>query len=475
MKQYIKVDLYGQFDDDTRHEFTYPSKLLNQYSFTEATVWAKSISDPRALHGKICKAGADCYVIWGNEYGNYFSYITRNSRDSRGGMAMVTFFVERNHICDGKDIYEALNKLSHKLIVNGDYSNESVEEIINDIAVYTSTKCIPSRINKNTTSSEPTYGYKVFANKEELIDILTFIAQGGYASYDKIILAKDGNVKDNIAIQHITSPLCKYYNIYDAQDAQANCRFINAQDSFNITYRKQGFDNAVIACPAPHCNCEYFQIKGTSIVLSDVSNVNVVFTKTWYFDIRKSTDNTCVDESFVELTVNGRIPDKSTRKLIRFTEEELKTLRVVPITASSPHYHQYNGEVDLTTTNSQILIKMEPKVSKIRVQFNFDNSISSSPVFMQIDETTKIYKDLTQSDRFCGYRARLDFNNVYQVDIPKNPKPVRDYEYNDYQSSSPKWIKWLMAILIIGFIAAVGVLSVLYWSEITSFINNLFE
>lgn len=32
-----------------------------------------------------------------------------------------------------------------------------------------------------------------------------------------------------------------------------------------------------------------------------------------------------------------------------------------------------------------------------------------------------------------------------------------------------------MAILIIGFIAAVGVLSVLYWSEITSFINNLFE
>ena len=147
MKQYIKVDLYGQFDDDTRHEFTYPSKLLNQYSFTEATVWAKSISDPRALHGKICKAGADCYVIWGNEYGNYFSYITRNSRDSRGGMAMVTFFVERNHICDGKDIYEALNKLSHKLIVNGDYSNESVEliRILHHPNQHTDTKYLQMR------------------------------------------------------------------------------------------------------------------------------------------------------------------------------------------------------------------------------------------------------------------------------------------------------------------------------------------
>ena len=45
----IKVDLYGQFDDDTRHECTYPVKLASQYSFTEETVWAKSIVDPRGL------------------------------------------------------------------------------------------------------------------------------------------------------------------------------------------------------------------------------------------------------------------------------------------------------------------------------------------------------------------------------------------------------------------------------------------
>lgn len=474
MKQYIKVDLYGQFDDDTRHEFTYPLKILNQYSFTEATVWAKSISDPRALHGQLCKAGADCYVMWGNEYGNYFSYITRNNRDSRGGMAMLTFFVERNHICEGKEIYEALNKLSHKLIVCGEYSNESVEDIINDIAVYTSSKCIPSKINKNTATSEPTYGYKVYTNEDELIDLMTFIAQEGYTTYDKIILAKDCNTKDNTVIQHITSPLRKYYNICDAKDAQANCRFINAEDSFNITYKKQGFDNAEIVCTAPHCSCEYYQIKGTSIVLSDVSKVNVVFTKTWYFDIRKSTDNTSINESLVELTVNGRFPDKrENRKLIQYTEDELNTLSVVYITASLPNYHLYKGEVNLKTTNSQIQIMMEPKVSKIRLQFNFDNIISSNPVFMQIDETTKVYKDLTQIKQFCGYKAELDSNDVYQVYIPKNPKPVWVYNHNDYESSSPKWVKWLTAILILTFVAALGALWFFDGSEITDFIKTI--
>lgn len=465
MKQYIKVDLYGQFADDTRHEFTYPSKLLNQYSFTEATAWAKSISDPRAF-------GPDCYVIWGNEYGNYFSYITRNSRDSRGGMAMVTFFVERNHICDGNDIYAALNKLSRILIENGTYTNEAVEDVINDIDVYTSSKCIPSKINKNTATSEPAYGYKVFASDKELIDLLTFISQKEYSSYNKVILVREGNTKDIIKNQHITSPLHKYYNIYNAQGAQSNCTFIDEQDTFNITYTKQGFDNVVIACKAPHSNCEYFQIKGASIILNDVSKVNVGFTKTWYFDIRKATDNSCIDESLIKLTIHGRSPDNSNRKQIRFTEEELKKLKVVPITASGLHYLQYEGEVDLTKTNSLIHITMNPKVSEIKFQFNFDNSISSRPAFMPIDETTKIYKDLTQSDRFFGYRARRLGNDIYQVDIPKNPKPVRDYNHNDYEPTAPKWVKWLLIILLIAFVAAV---SILYWSEITNFIIGIFE
>lgn len=473
MKQYIKIDLYGQFDNDTKHAYTYPSKILNQYSFTEETVWTKSISDPRALHGNVCKTNTDCYVIWANEYGNYFSYITRNSRDSRGGMAMVTFFLERNHICDGRDIYSTLKRLSNRLIVNTDYDSIAVEEEIKDIIIYNSSKCIPVSVNKKSDTSEPTYGYRTYSDENELIDIFTFIAQNTYVNYDKIILAQTCNVKDNVLISKIDTPISKYYNIYGSSDVQANCNYVKEQDSFKIIYNKQGFDDAIISCHPPYKNCEYFKIKGASIILSNIENVNLTFTKTWYFDIRKAKDNSCIDENLIELSINGRIPEKSNRKFIRFTEEELKTFSEVNITAVGEHYHQYIGEVDLSKTNSIIYIKMESKVSKIRVQFNFANSISSSPVFMQMDETSKEFKELTQYDRFCGYRARLDFNNVYQVDIPKNPKRIRDYNYDRFLSLW--WIKLLLIILIVAIVVAFGLLIFLYWSDIVGFINQFMK
>ena len=45
----IKVDLYGQYNNNTEHVYSYPEKITNQYSFTESTRWAAPITDPRAL------------------------------------------------------------------------------------------------------------------------------------------------------------------------------------------------------------------------------------------------------------------------------------------------------------------------------------------------------------------------------------------------------------------------------------------
>jgi AcrR family transcriptional regulator len=215
MKQYIKIDLYGQFDNDTKHAYTYPSKILNQYSFTEETVWTKSISDPRALHGNVCKTNTDCYVIWANEYGNYFSYITRNSRDSRGGMAMVTFFLERNHICDGRDIYSTLKRLSNRLIVNTDYDSIAVEEEIKDIIIYNSSKCIPISVNKKSDTSEPTYGYRTYSDENELIDIFTFIAQNTYVNASTNRIVKACGISKGSLFKYFTDKEDLYFFLLD--------------------------------------------------------------------------------------------------------------------------------------------------------------------------------------------------------------------------------------------------------------------
>ena len=475
----IKVDLYGQFDDDTRHECTYPVKLANQYSFTEETVWAKSIVDPRGLHGKVCKPGTECYVMWANQYGNYFSYITRNPRDSRGGMAMVTFFVNRNKVCDGRDILSSLRKLSNRLIVSGDYSYSGIEEDITDLRISRSTHVLPQRVlAKDAVSTEPRIGFKEYTDEKNLEEIFTFIEQKEYSSYDKIIVVKREDVKDNIIVPKISSELIRYYTVENATNAFSDPSYVYDTQSFKVTYKKENCDSQVVECHPPFVNNKIYTVDGNVITLKTAEEVNVQFTKTFYFSIRKTNDGRVYDEHKIDITVNGRIPDKRNRKLIRFTEAEIAANPVVLVSARGEHFNPYDVNIDLNqfvNNYSTIQIDMEPKIARVKVQFNFPDELSSGPVFMQFDESTEAYHDLTKKRRLCGYAAYPDHNGIYHVDIPFNPKPIKD----EYNKSLPKWAKILIISGVALAFAALVTLIIMFGGEmiegIFTFFRNLFN
>ena len=475
----IKVDLYGQFDDDTRHECTYPVKLANQYSFTEETVWAKSIVDPRGLHGKVCKPGTECYVMWANQYGNYFSYITRNPRDSRGGMAMVTFFVNRNKVCDGRDILSSLRKLSNRLIVSGDYSYSGIEEDITDLRISRSTHVLPQRVlAKDAVSTEPRIGFKEYTDEKNLEEIFTFIEQKEYSSYDKIIVVKREDVKDNIIVPKISSELIRYYTVENATNAFSDPSYVYDTQSFKVTYKKENCDSQVVECHPPFVNNKIYTVDGNVITLKTAEEVNVQFTKTFYFSIRKTNDGRVYDEHKIDITVNGRIPDKRNRKLIRFTEAEIAANPVVLVSARGEHFNPYDVNIDLNqfvNNYSTIQIDMEPKMARVRVQFNFPDELSSGPVFMQFDESTEAYHDLTMKRRLCGYTAYPDHNGVYHVNIPFNPKPIKD----EYNKSLPKWAKILIISGVVLAVVALVALIIMFGGDmiegIFSFFRNLFN
>lgn len=475
----IKVDLYGQFDDDTRHECTYPVKLANQYSFTEETVWAKSIVDPRGLHGKVCKPGTDCYVMWANQYGNYFSYITRNPRDSRGGMAMVTLFVNRNKVCDGRDILSSLGKLSDRLIVTGDYSYPGIEEDITDLRISRSTHVIPQKnVVKDVASTEPRIGFMEYADVKNLEEIFTFIEQKEYSSYDKIIVVKREDVKDNIMVSKISSELIRYYTVENATNAFCDPSYVYDTQSFKVTYKKENCDSQVVECHPPFVNNKIYTVDGNVITLKTAEEVNVQFTKTFYFSIRKTNDGRMYDEHKIDITVNGRIPDKRNRKLIRFTEAEIAANPVVLVSARGEHFNPYDVDIDLNqfvNNYSTIQIDMEPKMARVRVQFNFPDELSSGPVFMQFDESTEVYHELTMKRRLCGYTAYPDHNGVYHVNIPFNPKPIKD----EYNKSLPKWAKILIISGVVIAFAALVTLIIMFGGDmiegIFSFFRNLFN
>ncbi len=480
MRNYIKIDLYGQFDDDTRHECTYPVKLANQYSFTEETVWAKSISDPRGLHGKVCKAGSDCYVMWGNRYGNYISYITRNPNDSRGGMAMVTFFVERRYVCDGRDILSALKNLTTRLIYNADYSYSSIEKDIANARISESSHGIPVRESGAVPTTDQKLGYRTYETEEELVDIFTFIEQKDYSNYDKIIVSRKDDIKENIGVPHITGTVLKYYSIVNQADARSNTSFIHETDSFKIVYSKEGFDNQSVECHRPFVNGKFYQVDGNIITIYDAQAVNVDFTRTWYFDISKSTDGAHVSEDKVEITVNGRPTDKSFRKLIRFTESEMLKNGDVMITVSGEHFLPYEAEINLnnfTKNNAIIRINITPIMRKIRIKFIFNETLKTGPVFLEIDETSPYYDDLINNQRFCGYYAWKDNEGTYHVDIPRNPKPLRLPNYNDEcsQRRLPRWAKHLILTLFGLAITGLIAIIILCWGDIAEFCGNLFN
>lgn len=475
----IKVDLYGQFDDDTRHECTYPVKLANQYSFTEETVWAKSIVDPRGLHGKVCKPGTDCYVMWANQYGNYFSYITRNPRDSRGGMAMVTLFVNRNKVCDGRDILSSLGKLSDRLIVTGDYSYPGIEEDITDLRISRSTHVIPQKnVVKDVASTEPRIGFMEYADVKNLEEIFTFIEQKEYSSYDKIIVVKREDVKDNIMVPKISSELIRYYTVENATNAFCDPSYVYDTQSFKVTYKKENCDSQVVECHPPFVNNKIYTVDGNVITLKTAEEVNVQFTKTFNFSIRKTNDGRMYDEHKIDITVNGRIPDKRNRKLIRFTEAEIAANPVVLVSARGEHFNPYDVDIDLNqfvNNYSTIQIDMEPKMARVRVQFNFPDELSSGPVFMQFEESTEVYHELTMERRLCGYTAYPDHNGVYHVNIPFNPKPIKD----EYNKSLPKWAKILIISGVVIAFAALVTLIIMFGGDmiegIFSFFGNLFN
>ena len=472
MNEFIKIDLYGQFDDDTRHECTYPVKLTNQYSFSEETVWAKSISDPRGLYGKVCKPGTDCYVMWANQYGNYFSHITRNAQDSRGGMAMVTFFVARNKVCDGRDILASLKKLTERLIEIGDYSYSGIEEDINPARITSSFHVMPQRpVKKDAVPTEPRYGYKEYSDDAELEEVFTFIEQQEYASYDKVILVKKGDVKENVAIQHLSQGLKRYYTIVNVDDASSTPEFIPETQSFKITYKKDNCDNQTVECTAPYNTGRFYCVDGNVITLRSATEVGVEFTKTFYFSIVKKNDNTGYDENKISISVNGRLPNKANRKLILFTEKELEQNPIMLISATGQHFQPYEGNVDFREFNgnySVIKIVMEPKISRVKVQFNFPDETNSGPVFLQMDETTKAYQDLTQKMRLYGYRAYRDYNGIHHIDIPYNPKPIRD----ENERGLPKWARILIPIAILLVITVIGLL--MYKFDVFSAVAGIF-
>ena len=125
----IKVDVYGQINNDTVHTYTYPARF--NPADTVSSEWLRPIEDPRVVRDKLLTPAPKVYSLYSNPNGVYYSLICPNLRDMRNGYMAVTMFVAADSPkLHGAVIIQALEALKRELVDNGNYTNQAVEQAL---------------------------------------------------------------------------------------------------------------------------------------------------------------------------------------------------------------------------------------------------------------------------------------------------------------------------------------------------------
>lgn len=463
ISDYIKVDLFGQNNNDTSHLYTFPDKVTNQYAYSEKTQWVAPIMDPRGIYQSVCNTGASCYVLMRHKNGTYYSYIERNAEDSRGGLLMLTIFIARGHSGDGASILDTLKRLRNILIVNKEYYDSAVESCVENIVDRPNYKIFPERRDTQAISgnmSQASVAYRTYNNDTELVDLFSFTFQSEYEDYDKLIIVNSKNIKEGISIPRIVAPVVKHYNIRNAEDAIANCSFVTEDEPFTITYSKKDCCKQQIELTIKGNHVKYYSIIGNEVKLKSAAEAGVNFNKKFEFHTTTigSYDKE-IDIHDVNIIVNGHVisSDAQGRKYLDMKESEIEACPSVNIHATYPHHEEFKASYDISSLKNgqEIKIAFTPIRKTEVVKFRFDQ-ITLNPIEIKCEETSSLYEQM-YSGRFCGYRAFRHRDGILEVYIPNNHNPHLYDEIDGYRNRKkhlPKWAKILIITMSVLFLIA---------------------
>ena len=230
---YIRVDFHGQFvsasgASDTIHRFVYPVPKSNVD--VPSNWWLDPITDPRN-EIRLFNGAESCYKLLINGYGTYYSLITRNRRDARGGMVLITVMVEKGYRIDGKQMVELLDMLKTEMLDADQWGNDIVERCLDAFGF------VPSQTAADIVSRLPSAGVsppqaiRFYSTPEEMADFFSFPEQNAYRSYPGgILFALKQYELQQAVVPIITSPLQRMFRIVKPK----NCLVTGASSSLVI-------------------------------------------------------------------------------------------------------------------------------------------------------------------------------------------------------------------------------------------------
>lgn len=456
----IKVDLYGQYNNNTEHAYSYPDKITNQYSYTEATQWAAAITDPRALFQSVCKAGP-CYMIYRHKNGYYYSYIERNANDSRGGLEMITIFVPNGYFATGYSVLASLKDLRTILIGSKRYDDSLVQNCISRVLESKSKELFPPKTQQNPTG-QSIAAYRTYRDESELSELFTFLKQSEYTNIDKLLIVKDSDVKEGVTLQRISQPIKRVFTLVSSWNVHSDKNEIAVGDSFHITYDKEGCVSRVLDVKFDPLSSQYYRIDGNELILFGPEKLNITFNKRLIINV-ESADPHNKRIEMVEAVFDGRICDKTEngRLYALIPEDSIFEGSSAVLQVSAPKHETKQVSVNLSKmcNNYTISVVLSPKSVTVPVSFCFKD-LKGDPnkdeylptINLTINETNSLLKKLQNEHRFYGYPAYNLGNGEFRVEIPCGGKSKHA---NKSEGRFSTWLK-IIIISLCSFIVAVA-------------------
>ena len=263
---YLKVDFYGQFDNDTIHKLCYPEPYNRANA--AAVAWLNPIKDYRNSMRTLFPTANNCYKIHLDNNGVYYSMLFRNADDTRGGYVMITTMIALNYVklIDGEAILTLLNLLKRKVVDAKNFTPAAVEESLVASGMPQQQTAMP--LIKPISGGSTALAYRTYASNDELIALFQFPRQADYMRFaDVFFVPKQWTPQAGASIQPLTTPIKRTYIVMKPAGVQVQGK-AETNGQLVVTYSKPGFKPLSVTLPVNGVNSQYVKYnKGTLTIL----------------------------------------------------------------------------------------------------------------------------------------------------------------------------------------------------------------
>ncbi len=426
---YISLAVHGQYDGQVKTVYTYP---------TEPTpAWAATLIDPATITPHFINM-RDCYMMWANADGHFFSLITRNPMDQRSGAIMLTLCIADGYSLTGQQIVNTLAHLKRTLIEDDTMMDGAVTRCLESIGIPAQGLRQESWLSNSARPAVAPKGmcYRTYVSGTELESILSFPNQTDYERFQKvIIIPATTSLRPGAGIERITSPVKKVFTVITPDDVKASKTLIADGERLTLTYSKPGFnprkETVIAGTPS-----SYVRYAGSAMIIKKAQDCGLSFVRRIKIAV-KSAKGGAVNG--YTINVNGR-PVNTMDPAVEISETDMAPGKTTEISVASNNFRPVKVVKDSQELAAMetLDIVLEPLEQGIVLRLDFGEGRTFEQEIM-IERNTPEYREL-HSGNFHGFRAHrvaTPGGEVYNVDVRAGSRPTAPTFANVTDKSTP--------------------------------------